>query len=293
MWFKNIALFELQKPFKLDAAELAEKLGERRFSPCLSQQMLSDGWVAPLGRKAVDLVHAVNNCFLICLQVEEKVLPAAVIKELLGDKVAEIEDREMRRVRRREKDQLRDELMLELTPRAFTRSRRSFAYIDRDRGWLIIDSASPKGIDELTSQLRETLGSLSLSLPQVASAPAAVMSDWLANGNVPADVDLEDECELRDGEGVVRCKGQELTSDEIRVHLQAGKQVTRLNFIWADRIGLVLSDDLLIRRLRFTELVQEKLHSNGDDEAQLFDAQFALMSGELRQFLPRLLDYFK
>lgn len=296
MWFKNLAVFQLNEAFP-GAETLAERLAGEPFRPCLSQQLLSDGWVAPLGRKATDLVHAVNDCALFCLQTEEKVLPAAVVKELLGDKIEQIEEREQRNVARREKERLRDELMLELLPRAFSRRRRGYAYVDRRMGWLVIDSASPKGIEEITTRLRETLGGptlggLPLALPQVVSAPAAVLTAWLAGSGSPGPAwELEDECELRDAEGVVRCKGQDLTSDEVRNHITAGKQVTRLGFSWNQRVSLLLSDDLLVRRLRFLDLVQEQL-DRSDSPEQLFDAEFALMSGELREFLPQLFGMF-
>ena len=54
-----------------------------------------------------------------------------------------------------------------------------------------------------------------------------------------------------------------------------------------------LGDDLTIRRLQFTDVIQEQLKDiQTDSDEDLFDAQFALMIGELRLFLPRLLDWF-
>ena len=293
MWFRNITQFRLAATFDLDAASLTERLAQHRFRPCMSQELLSDGWVPPLGRKTTDLVHAVGGCLLVCLQIEEKILPSSVIKEMLGEKVAEIEEQQARNVGRRERERLRDDLMLELLPRAFTRSRRTFAYIDLQEQRLIIDSASAKGVEEVTEQLRETLGSLPITPPRMASAPAAIMTHWLAQGGLPQGVELADECELRDGEGVVRCKGQELQGDEIQAHLKAGKQVTRLALTWQDRLSILLSDDLIVRRLRFLDLIQEKLSEvETETEAQVLDAQFTLMIGELRGLLPQMLQWF-
>jgi recombination associated protein RdgC len=122
------------------------------------------------------------------------------------------------------------------------------------------------------------------------------MTGWLATGGLPPGFVLEDECELRgpgeDG-GVVRCKGEDLIGDEVRVHLNAGKQVTRLALSWNQRIGLLLQDDLTLRRLRFLDLVQEQVGSERTDTAeQVFDAEFALMTGELAQFLTCLIEGF-
>lgn len=296
MWFKNLTLFRFAEPVAVTAGELAEKLGHAVFYPCASQEMVSLGWVPPLGPKATDLVHAVNGCSLLCLQVEEKVLPAAVVREAIAAKVTSIQEQQMRTVRRHEKDAIRDEIMQDLLPRAFSRRRQSHAYIDPRGGWLVVNSASRRTVEELTGLLRKTVGSLPIMPLRVASAPASVMTGWLAQGELAADFELGDECELRDaGEagGIVRCKGQDLAGEEIRGHLQAGKQVTRLALSWDERIAFVLGEDLSIRRLRFLDLVREQLDDTSAEtvEAQC-DAEFTLMSGELALFLHRLLEVF-
>jgi recombination associated protein RdgC len=296
MWFKNLTLFRFSAPFILTAEALGEKLEEGGFHPCTSQQMAAHGWTPPLGRKATDLVHAVNGCFLLCLQTEEKVLPAAVIREMVTKRVDEIEELEQRPVRRREQLTLRDEVLQDLLPRAFTRSRQTYAYIDPRGGWLIIDSAGGKAVEELTHRLRLALGSLPITPPRVVSAPGVVMTGWLTQGGLPVDFTLGDECELRDGggeAGIVRCKGQDLSGEEILTHLQAGKQVTRLALIWNDRLSLLLTEEPSVRRLRFTDLVQEQLADTEMETAeQIIDAEFAVMTGELGVFLPRLLELF-
>ncbi|HXH04380.1 MAG TPA: recombination-associated protein RdgC [Candidatus Competibacteraceae bacterium] len=296
MWFRNLTLFRFQEPFTLSEHELASRLEALRFRPCLSQEMASYGWVSPQGRKGQELVYAVDGCMLLCLQTEAKVLPPAVLKEIVAERVAEIEEREGRNLRRKEKDQLKDEVLMDLLPRAFSRSRQSYAYIDAKRGWLVVDAVGRKAVEELTGVLRKTLGSLPVVPPRVQEAPAAVMTGWLLQGELPIGIELADECELRAGGeegGVVRCKGEDLVGEEIRTHLAAGKQVTRLALSWSERIGCVLGEDLSVRRLRFLDQVQEQLPTDaGADEAQRFDAELALMTGELREFLPSLLEWF-
>ena len=130
MWFKNLTLFRLVEPFPLTAEALTARLEQHAFQPCPSHQPSSAGWTPPLGRKAVDLVHGVNGRLLLCLRTEEKVLPAMVVNQELAERIAAIEDQQGRPVRRREKQELRDQLVQELLPRALTRSRRSYAYLD-------------------------------------------------------------------------------------------------------------------------------------------------------------------
>jgi recombination associated protein RdgC len=296
MWFKNLSLFRLQTPTSSDAAALADRLGHARFRPCGTHEMSSRGWVPPLGRKATDLVHEVNGRLLLCLQTEEKLLPSSVVNDVMAGKVAEIEDRESRSVRRKEREGLRESIVFELLPKAFTRTRRAYGYMDPHGGWVVVDSASRQGAEDWTALLRSALGSLPVSPPQVASDPASVMTVWLNDGAAPPGFDLQDECELRDSSevtAVVRCTGQDLTSEEIHTHLQAGKQVTRLRLSWDNKIAFTLTEELELRRLRFLDIIQEQLSDakTESDEARM-DAEFALMSGELGQLMTRLLEVF-
>jgi len=295
MWFRNLTPFRLVEPLPLDAEALATRLESHAFLPCLSHQPSSSGWTPPLGRKARDLVHAAAGRWLMCLRTDEKLLPAMVINQELAERIAVIEDEQRRPVRRREKQELREQLVHELLPRALTRSRRSYAYLDPAGGWLVVDSASPRMVEELTGALRNTLESLPIAPPRLRQAVAPTLTAWLVAGQAPPDFDFGDICELQEsGEhgGVVRCRGQDLTGDEIRAHLDAGKQVTLLGLIWKERVALVLDEALIVRRLRFLDVVRETLRDSADSPAALFDAEFALMTGELALLLPRLLDVF-
>ncbi len=299
MWFKSLTLFRFTEPCAWTLEQLERALARMPFKPCGAQDLGSRGWVAPLGRdENAPCVHAANGCWMISLQCEDKLLPASVIREVLDERVAEIEEREARKLRRKEKEALKDEVMQALLPRAFTRTRRMYAYLDPQGGWLVVNGTSGRAVDDFTSLLRKAVGGLPIAPVRVSDNPAAVMTHWLAAEGqaLPAGFVLEDECELRDAGdegGVVRCKGQDLTGEEIATHLAAGKQVTRLALAWDERVGCVLGDDLSVRRLRFLDLVQDELAATDtEDAADEFDARFALMNGELKRFLPALLDAF-
>lgn len=295
MWFKNLTVFRLVEPFSLTAEELAVRLEQRAFQPCPSHQPSTAGWVSPLGRKARDRVHAAAGRLMVCLRIEEKLLPSIVVNQAVAERVALIEDQQQRPVRRREKQELRDQLVQELLPRALTRSRLGYAYLDPAAGWMVVDSASPHAVEDITGTLRETLDSLPVAPPRVKQPVAAVMTAWLTEGQAPAEFALGNVCELREGGdagGVVRCRGQDLTGDEIRAHLQAGKQVTRLGLIWNGRVAFVLDESLVVRRLQFLDVVRESLRDVAEAPEALFDAEFALMAGELALLLPRLLEVF-
>ena len=296
MWFKNITFLRLMEPLGHNPEALAARLERHAFQPCPSHQPRSAGWTPPLGRKAHDWVHAVGGRPLICLRSEEKVLPGMVINQLLAERLAALEEQQGHMPGRREQRRLRDELVQDLLPRALSRTRLRYAYLDLAAGWLVVDSASRREVEEITAALRQALDSLAVVPPQTVQSVAAVLTGWLAEGQAPDPFRLGDVCELRDGgmdEGVVRCRGQDLTSTEIREHVHAGKQVARLGLIWQERIAFVLDEALIVRRLRFLDVVRESLTDTANPTSEgVFDAEYALMSGELAQLLPDIIAPF-
>ncbi len=89
----------------------------------------------------------------------------------------------------------------------------------------------------------------------------------------------------------MRCKRQDLTSEEIQLHLTAGKLVTQLSLAWSDKLSFVLDDKVAIKRLRFEDMLQEKAEQDGGEDAlgQL-DASFTLMMLTFAEFLPALIE---
>lgn len=296
MWFKNLQLFLLKEDFTHSWEELEQSLAAHRYRPCGSLEVAVQGWHPPLGGDSEQLCFAANGCFLVCQRREEKLLPASVVNDVLADKVQQIEAEEARDLGRREKKQLKDEVYLDLLPRAFTRSSLTFAYVDLAKNWILVDTASPNKAEDLVSLLRKSLTSLPARPLVVKQAPAEVMTRWLEGKNLPNDFVITDQCELRDPHaegGIVRCRRQDLAGDEIQAHLKAGKRAVQLAVEWEERINLLLTDQPAVRGLRFAdELIEQAADAGGDDAAANFDADFNLMSMELRKFTDRMIEVF-
>ncbi|MCK5897815.1 MAG: recombination-associated protein RdgC [Methylococcales bacterium] len=296
MWFKNLSLFRLTETFNVSSTELIEKLAPMIFRPCGSHDESSFGWTAPLGGNSELLIHEANGFIMLCAKKEEKVLPSAVINEIVQEKVLELETAQGSKLSRKEKTSLKDEIIFELLPRAFSFSRKTYAYIDPKGGWIVVDSASSKKAEDLLSYLRKCLGSLPIVPVASANNPSQVMTQWLMDNEIPQGISIEDECELRSTEeegGIVRCKNHDLSLPEIKNHLQQNKLVTKLALNWDDKISFILDEELAVKRLRLSDLIQDQIADiNAETEAERFDADFSIMTLELANFLPRLLEIF-
>ena len=296
MWFKNIQLYRFTKPFELDADTLGRQLEEHSFVPCGSQDTTRSGWVPPLGSHGSEFVHVTNGHLMVCCKRQDKLLPAAVVNEALEEKVLQIEESEARKLPAKQRRSLKDEIVFSLLPKAFARSSLQYAYISPGDNLLVVNAASAKRAEEMIEDLRSALGSLSVVPLTSNSQPIDVMSRWVNSAQPATGFELGEECELRDDADiscVIRCKNQNLAAAEIVNHLKTGMHVSKLALNWQQRIEFILDEKLIIKRLRFSDLIQEQADEiEADDVATQFDVDFSIMALELSSFFKALMSAF-
>lgn len=295
MIFKNARVFRFTKPVSIDPDQLEMKLKADQFNPCGPQETSRMGWASPLGKKGEYMVYAASGCMLVCLQKQEKILPGPVIKEMVEERCEDIEAEQNRKVRKKEKDEIKEQIILECLPNAFTRTKRTFAYLSPKEGFMVVDAGSAKIAEELASALRKTLGSLPVRPPAVHQAPAFTFTGWASEAiDRPEKIKLGTKATLIDPSeegGKLKVDGIDLDSDEIQNHIEAGMQVTDLSLEWDDNVTFVLNEELGISKLRFGNTFQEKLDDvDAEDALARFDAAFGLMTLELSRMIPGLLE---
>ncbi len=292
MWFRNLQIYRLPAGWEMTAEVLEEQLARKRFQPCGSQDQETRGWISPLGDDF--LVHRVGGQWLITLGYEQRLLPSSVVRQEADDRAEELAARQGYKPGRKQMKELREQVMQEFLPRAFTRRKKVFAWIDPVNGWLGIDAPSQARAEDVLEALRQALDSLPLSLLRTERSPSGAMADWLAGGEAPAGFSIDQDCELKsvtEDKAAVRYVRHALEGDEVRGHLEAGKMPTRLALTFDDRLSFVLTEKLEIKRLDFLDVVKEEVDQAGAEDARaIFDASFALMTGELAQLLPALVE---
>ncbi len=292
MWFRNLQLYRLGQHLDLPPEALDERLQSAAFRGCGRLELTASGWVPPLGREGRQLVHAAGGYVMICSRKADKIIPAGVVKQLLDDKVAEMEAAESREVYRKERQRMKDDIIHGLLPNALTRHTDQYAYIDTRNDLVVVDSPTPARAEALISLLRTTLGSLKANPVKVKHSISHTLTRWLGGERLPPGFALGEECELKhpdpDG-GVITCRHQDLAAGEIRNHLKNGKYAVRLAIHWKDRLSCLLQEDLSLKRLRFGDVVTQGEDADADDAATRFDLDFSLMTLELNEFTAQLL----
>ena len=285
MFFRNLTLFRF--PTTLDFSQLDELLPEMQLKPVGALELSSRGFVSPFGRNEPELSHRVGEALWLTVGGEDKILPSAVVNDLLGKKLAEIEEKEGRKPGGRTRKRIKEDLVHELLPRAFVKPSRTDALIDLEHGFVAVDSSSRKNSEEFVSQIRGALGSFPALPLNAEVAPRNILTGWIAGEPLPEGLALGEECELKDameGGAVVKCQHQDLQGDEIAKHLESGKQVTRLALTLDDHLSFVLGEDLVVRKLKFLDGAVDQLENTEREDLRAeLDARFALLSGEVKR----------
>ncbi len=296
-FFKNARVYRLtDAAFNLlTAIDLNDTLAKQRFTDGNNLEMQSIGWVPPYeGDEA--LSRRVGDAVLLTLRTSKKLLPPSVVSQVTKARAAEIEEQQGYKPGRKQMKEIKERVTDELLPKAFSVSRDTRALFLLDRGLLLIDSASSARADEVIGMLAKSFDPVPLENLYVAMSPAAAMTGWLAEDEAPANFTIDQDTELRSGgetRAAIRYVHHSIDADDVRRHIQSGKQATRLAMTWADRISFVLTEGLDIKRIAPLDVLKEGSNADtetglGDHERQ--DADLALFSLEFGKLMAELID---
>lgn len=291
MWFKNLRIFRLAETWTCTASTLEAALEKQAFQPGGNRDMQSLGWIAP--REDSGLVYAANGQYLLCLRADKKLLPTTVINQVAKAKAQDIEEQQGYKPGRKQMKEIKEQVTDELLPRAFSVYRDTRVWIDTQNHWLVIDAAAAAKSDEVLGMLAKALDALPVTPLFVEQSPAAAMTNWLISDEAPSGFSIDQDTELRstsENGAAVRYVKQSIEIDDVRKHVQAGKQCTRLAMTWADRVSFVLTEGLDIKRVTPLDVLKEGQEGASHNEAEQFDSDFALMTGELNRLMSQLVE---
>jgi len=285
MWFKNLQIYRLPAPWAFTPEQLEAALAPHSFVPASSNELLRQGWDTP--RPNGGLVHVVNKQMLILLGTEKKLLPSSVINQVAKARAAEMEEAQGFAPGKKAMKELKERVADELLPRAFSIRSNVWTWIDPVNGWLVVDAASPGKADEVIKLLLKAVDRMPLESLRVQKSPVAVMTAWLEMDEAPAGFTVDQDTELRatgESKAAVRYVKHALDPDDIRRHIKAGKQCTRLAMTWDSKISFVLTESLAIKGIKPLDVIAEKESSTKNDDER-FDGDLMLMTGELAKLM--------
>lgn len=294
MWFKQIQVFQLE-PATYSPEDLAEKLEPLAFQPCARSIASTMGWIPILDEEDSPLVETANNHIMLCLQVEEKILPASVISQELNEKIKLIETEEKRKVGQKQKLDIKDEIILTLLPRAFSKLTQVHGYIDTKNHWLILGTTNPKKTEQFLSMFKKCITENVYPLDLKKLSP--IMTSWLKDQNHSSSFSIEKACVLQDPRQqnrIIRCQQQDLFAHPIQTLVKEDCEVKQLALTWQDRVNFTLSNDFLLQSIKFQDdVLGESKEMGAETKQQQFQVDFLIMSETLTNLLKDLLSHFE
>lgn len=275
----------------IDREALEQQLAVMAFQPCTAQSMATSGWVPVLGEM---LAFAQGNHFLLQWQREEKILPSTVVKEEVAKRVEKIEAEQQRRLKKTERDSLKDETLHTLLPRAFTRKKQAYLWIDLEQNRIVVGVSSAKQAEDILALLRKSIGSLP-TIPFALESPIELtVSEWIKEEMMPPKFTGGDSVKvvslIEAGSAATFAKS-DIFSEQVQTSLADGKLVTSMGLEWNERITFKLSDTLALTGIHYSDmLVQQNDDIDREDEAARFDADFLLFRGEFSGLFNELVD---
>ena len=286
MWFKNLSIYRLPRNYSITFKKLCTSLSKQSFSDCGSGDMSSSGFISP--RENGDLVHAVSKQFLMKFATAKKLLPVSVINAATKARAAELEEQQGFAPGRKALRELKERVTEELLPRAFTVHTSTNVWMDPINGWLVVDSSTPSKCDDVIKALLKSVDTFPLESFRVNLSPVSAMTDWLSGNEAPSGFTIDQDADLtahKENKAKVRYMHHTIDAEDVQRHIAAGKQCTSLALTWKDRISFVLSEALVIRKIRALDILDEKADSQSSNEDERFDADFLLMTFEIANLI--------
>jgi recombination associated protein RdgC len=231
---------------------------------------------------------------MISLQIEEKILPATVIRQELNEKIKQIKTTEHRKVGQKEKLTLKDEVTLTLLTRAFSKLTKIYAYIDTKNQWLVLGTTNAKKTEQFMSMFKKSVTEKAYPIALKKLSP--IMTNWLKSKDYPSSFSIEKSCVLQDHrqqQRIIRCQQQDLFAESIQELIKDGCEVKQFALGWEDRLRFTLTNNFLLQGIKFGDEITAQAKEVGAETAQhKFQVDFLIMAETLSAFFKDLLQEF-
>lgn len=257
--FSQLSLFHID-PSLVPGINIWETSLQKHAIPLLLDLSIAEQGFAPPYEFSDQMVITAQNSWKIQLRKEKKLLPASVLRQESKRRIKEIEEKEYRQLSAKDKKALKQRVLDELLPRAFSQISTIEGIYIRDKGFLLVNQAQANKREELLSHLRQALGSFEAALILCKKTATDLMSQWLLDSNsLPNDLAIGNYCELKNIaniKSVSRFVNQDIQSKEVIGILEKDHFVSQLALIWQDKLRFILCEDFSLKNVQYLEKQQ-------------------------------------
>jgi recombination associated protein RdgC len=309
MFFKNINTYKIVGDFTSE--DISSKINEFLFQPCQYGALTSGGWISPMGEHYNHPVHSANGCDLICYKDEVISVPKSVIEEELNRRITELlkNDESIKYVdftkkrKRAMSSEIASEFVSGETVKCFTKSSKTFGYIDYNKKIIVVDSSSAKKSETFILHIIALLRGKGVKLIPLKTVhePCRQMSNWVTSDQLPSDLSMGDSIKLKDmdDDGSIKYSKHDISDDKIHSYLNEEKTVSELKVDWTFNdsdetfVTLTITEDFVIKSVKMSkELISTLDDDYSGDEVADFDTKYCLMINVFGELVTYMIDCF-
>lgn len=277
-----------QADFGMNAAALHEKLTEHQFRECETNQIRSVGFVPVTGGEA--LTAEFKNGFAFRVRIDQKQIPAAVLKAKTEELAERFLQHELRKPSKTERATIKDEALYELAAQTFPRTAIITCFYQQTTGYLIVPTTSKQLADIIGSALIKAAGSIKTETIHVSDVKHGLTTRLKAwnDGNEDAFGVFSPcaEAALQQGDRKIGIKMGSLTSAKqaIKEALESKFDVMSMGFTHDGETEFRLTKDFRLKGIEFA-------HTDSEDEEEAsFYAQATLEVDAVSAVITDLVD---
>jgi len=278
MLIKNLRLYDVDEKAELTwSAETQSRLNaiceENPARECQHQETSTLGWAPVLENQEDCLIEVgASKAYLLRAMWHKRVLPPAVVKKALKDRIAEIEQVSGEKVKGKRKRDMEDEIRLELLPKAFQKTETALVLILPERQQIWFDQAAAKKCEDILSQIRKQLGSLPVH-PSEWSSEVPLKSWATHDSAMPSGLNLGGDillAHLEDGvTSKITIRKEDLGDDDIQ-SLIPPREIKEMALTAVEHADFRISDEGVLKGIRFAEDIRSQHSDEEGIEGQLF-----------------------
>lgn len=233
--------------------------------------------------------------YAFAFRYDEKIIPASVTTELANKKIAEIEAQEDRRLPKKERNRIRDEIVSGLLPKALCNTNRVTCFYRTDSNRLIVPTTSKKLAKHVTSKLLKCVGSIKFTTIYIDGINVSLTAKLAAfldgDDHAFAGLDVGGQCKIKgdeSGSAAFKKDTIEESKDGITEALGAGGKVTELS-LQTDAVAFKINTDFVLKSIHF---IAEPEEHDFEHEIEFFQHEAAVQTLMIDELVNELCDVF-
>lgn len=258
----------------ITAESIEEGVNHLPFIPLFQLELSKAGFVPPIDDEH-RMVHVANNIVEVRLRDDVKILPASMIKEETKARVKKIKDElGLEKLSRNRMKEIKSDVTDELLAKALFKTNYTRAWFDFDAGLLVVDSSSPTKTQSMVTLLRMAIimGDYTINQWKVNGIPSSYFTAWIDAANPPPGLTIDDQALLMDEDGgTIKISDEDVSLCEIR-NLTEGRKCVELAMTIQDEISLVLTEDMIAKKITYLDLITADPSGTAEDAIELHEA---------------------